>query len=285
MVKARLVGAVGIVAVAGAVLTAQTPVSPAFESASIKPNTSSDQTSSSVVQPGGRYSATNATLRMLVQTAYGVHDDQIVGGPTWTHSARFDVVAKAEGNASTGVFIDRARLMLRQMLADRFRLTLHHETRDLPIYALVVARRDGRLGPQLRPSDAVECTAAEALNPRAPAPTGDPDVRLPCGGGFSRQGHMAARASMFVMFVTGLSNWSDRLVFDRTALAGSFDWDLQWSAERLSADTPNAASDRSSDAGLSLFTALQEQLGLKLESTTGPVDALVIDHVERPTED
>lgn len=294
MTRSRVLGAIGIVsAVVGAatLLSAQNPGSPSFEVASVKPHGSVDQTSSSVVQPGGRYTATNATLRMLMRTAYGAHDDQIVGGPNWTTSERFDIVGKAEGNRPTSTFRDQARLMLRQLLADRFKLALHHEIRDISIYALVIARRDGKLGPQLRPSNAADCTATKAPNPAAssaPNPNTPGVIQfdsLSCGAGFSRQGHLAARTTIFSTLVTGLSNWTDRVVFDHTALAGTFDWDLQWMPEPLTAELPNAASDRPSDAGISLFTALQEQLGLKLESTKGPVDVLVIDHVEQPTLD
>jgi uncharacterized protein (TIGR03435 family) len=264
---------------------------PAFEVASIKPHKSGDQASSIMVQPGGRYTATNATLRLLVRTAYGAHDDQIVGGPNWTSSERFDVIGKAEGNPPTTTFRDQARLMLRQLLADRFKLGLHHETRDISVYALVIAKRDGKLGPQLRPANAADCRATKAPNPAA-STASNPNTpgfiefdSLPCSAGFSRQGHLAARTTIFSTFVTGLSNWTDRLVFDHTGLAGTFDWDLQWRPEPLTGDLPNATSDRSFDAGVSLVTALQEQLGLKLESTKGPVDVLVIDHVEQPTVD
>jgi uncharacterized protein (TIGR03435 family) len=269
MTKSRVPGVIGIgsaVIGAAALLSAQDPGLPSFEVASVKPHKSVEQTSSSVVLPGGRYTATNATLRMLMRTAYGAHDDQIIGGPNWTSSERFDIVGKAEGNPPTTTFRDQARLMLRQLLADRFKLALHHEIRDISIYALVIARRDGKLGPQLRPSNAVDCTATKAPNPIASSAP-------------------AARTTIFSTFVTGLSNWTDRLVFDHTALAGTFDWDVQWRPEPLTADLPNAASDRPSDAGISLFTALQEQLGLRLESTKGPVDVLVIDHVEQPTPD
>jgi uncharacterized protein (TIGR03435 family) len=294
--RTLLLATAGIVVV-GALnpLRAQAPATdtkpPAFEVASIKPHKSGDQASSIMVQPGGRYSATNATLRMLMRTAYGAHDDQIVGGPNWTSSERFDVVGKAEGNPPTTTFRDQARLMLQQLLADRFKLRLHHETRDISVYALVIARRDGKLGPQLRPANAADCRATKALNPAA-CTASNPNTpgfiefdSLPCSAGFSRQGHLAARTTIFSTFVTGLSNWTDRLVFDHTGLAGIFDWDLQWRPEPLTADLPNATSDRSFDAGVSLVTALQEQLGLKLESTKGPVDVLVIDHVEQPTVD
>jgi hypothetical protein len=109
MTTSRVRGVIGIVSAvigAAALLSAQHPGSPSFEVASVKPHRSVDQTSSSVVQPGGRYTATNATVRMLMRTAYGAHDDQIVGGPNWTSSERFDIVGKAEGNPPTTTFRD-----------------------------------------------------------------------------------------------------------------------------------------------------------------------------------
>jgi uncharacterized protein (TIGR03435 family) len=257
-------------------LMAQAPTVPSFEVASVKPNESGEGNGGTFVRPGGRYSATNVPLRALVFSAYGLlHDVQIIGGPSWMNTERFDIVAKAEGNPSTDVFRDQARLMLRTLLADRFRLTLHHETRELPIHALVIARRDGKLGPQLRPSKLADCLGAPK-----PSPASDSNTAMPCGGGFARTGHVAGRASEFPGLVTTVSNVADRPVVDRTGLTGTFDWDLQWTSDR----SLSSASDRSPDS-VSLFTALQEQLGLKLEPTRGPVDVLVIDHVERPTED
>jgi uncharacterized protein (TIGR03435 family) len=203
--------------------------------------------------------------------AYGpLHDIQVTGGPGWINSDRFDIVAKAEGNPSTD-----ARLMLRTLLADRFKLMVHHETRELPVYALVIARRDGKLGPQLRPSNLADCLAA----PKLSTPS-DPNAAVRCGGGFLRTGELGARAMEFSTLATTVSNLADRPVVDRTGLTGTFDWNLQWTADR----SPSPTGDRSTDS-VSLFTALQEQLGLKLEPTRGPVDVLVIDHVERPIED
>ena len=267
--------ALSIVALGTVIASGQQPsVGLSFEVASVKPNKSGDQASSSFVRPGGRYTATNVTLRMLMRSAYGVHDDQIVGGPSWTNSDRFDIVAKAEGNQPTSIFRDQARLMLRSVLADRFKLVLHNETRELPIYALVVARGDRKLGPQLQPSDAAECVAVKA---RSPIPSTAADPPLPCGGGFARTGRLGARGSAVSDLVTSISNAADRLVRDRTELTGNFDWDLQWTPEQFPQTEPSES--------VSLFTAIQEQLGLKLESTKGPVDVLVIERVEHPSED
>jgi uncharacterized protein (TIGR03435 family) len=211
---------------------------------------------------------------MLLRTAYGVHDDQIVGGPAWTNSDRFDIVAKAETHQSTNLFRDQARLMLRSLLTDRFKVALRNETREIPIYALVVARGDRKLGPQLQPSEAAECVEVKT---RSPIPATAADPPLPCGGGFARAGRLAARGSRLSDLVTSISNAADRIVRDRTELSGDFDWDLQWTPEPFPQAEPSDS--------VSLFTAVQEQLGLKLESTRGPVDVLVIDSVERPTPD
>ena len=253
-------------------LVAQAPAGPAFDVVSIKRNKSGEVNGGTSVRPGGVYLATNVPLRLLVFGAYGpLHGVQVTGGPGWMNSDRFDIVAKVDGNPSTEVFRDQARLMLRTLLADRFKLVLHNETRELPTYALVVARRDGKLGPQLRPSNLADCLAAPT-----PSTVSDPNTVVRCGGGFARTGQLAARAFEFSTLATMVSNVADRPVIDRTGLTGTFDWSLQW--------TPDPSASPANDS-ISLFTALQEQLGLKLEPTRGPVDVLVIDHAERPTED
>src|SRR5947209_4720317 len=115
--------------------------------------------------------------------------------------------------------------MLRTLLAERFKLTFHNERRELPIYALVIARRDGKLGSQLHPSSD-DCAAT--VTSGTSAVFGDPNAPLKCGAGFARPGHTAARALGFSAMVTTVSNVADRLVMDRTKLSGNFDWDLQW---------------------------------------------------------
>lgn len=260
------------------VVAAQTADGPSFDVVSIKPNPSGDQASSSIVLPGARYSATNMTLRMLVKTAYGVHDDQIVGGPGWINEDRFDVVAKAGTDRPTAVFRDEARVMLRSALADRFRLNIHRERREIPVLTLTIARRDGSLGPRLRRSNPDECGAPARPFPggaATPESIGD----KPCGSGLGRAGYQAARAMDFTVLVTRLGPWTDRLLVDKTGLAGSFDWDLQWTPDAL---TPNAAA---SATDVSLVTALREQLGLRLEAQRDVAEVLVIDRVERPRPD
>jgi uncharacterized protein (TIGR03435 family) len=262
----------GLITVA---LAAQNAGTPAFEVVSVKRNVSGEQASSSIVQPGGRYSATNMTLRMLLKTAYSVHDDQIAGGPDWLDSDRFDIIAKAATDRPTNVFRDEARVMLRSALTDRFGLELHRERREIPVYVLVLAARDGSLGPNLRRSNPDECGKPARPFPGAaatPESTGD----RPCGSGFARAGYLAARA-MDVSLLTGrLGAWTDRVLVDRTGLSGTFDWDLQWTPDALTPDVTNSAT------AVPLVTALREQLGLRLEARREPSEVLVIDRVSRP---
>lgn len=257
-------------------LSAQKGV-PAFEVVSVKPNASGDANSTSIVQPGARYTATNATLRMLIKTAYQVHDDQIAGGPGWMNTDRFDVTARGAGNPSTTEFVNQARLMLRAALTDRFQLALRRETRDIPVYALMLASREGRFGPQFRRTDE-KCSAPSTPLPVASdAPEPVPD--LPCDAGFSRSGHVGARARDFSTLVRSLSTWTDRVLIDRTELSGRFDWDLQWTPESSSPDV-TAVANR-----LPLVTALREQLGMKLEAQRSAAEVIVVDRAERPQPD
>ena len=254
---------------------------PSFEVASIKPQKPGDLRSPRLgFPPGGRFEATGATLLDLMTLAYGPGDamlrrSQVVGGPDWIRNDRFDVVAKTE----RAVALDSPTApfeMLKALLEDRFALEVHRETRQLPVYALVMARTDGRLGPQLRRAD--DCT-----RPGAPAPRAGDSAR-PCAiaGGY---GVSTGRGVPIAFFINGrLSNILDRMVIDRTDLTGFFDWDLEWTpapSEPVSpTDRPASAAD-----GPSIFTALEEQLGLKLAAERGPVEVVVIDHVSLPTPD
>jgi uncharacterized protein (TIGR03435 family) len=244
-------------------LFAQAPASgapkPSFDVASIKLNKSGNSSSGSSTRPGGRLTVTNETLRELIREAYVLQDFQVVGGPGWMSSDRFDIAAKGDANPND----DQMRLMLQSLLAERFDLVVHTETKDMPIYALVRAREDGKLGASLTVSD-IDC-AGPAPRPR------------PCGSHINlgpKGATIVAVSTSMARLAASLSSQLDRIVLDRTGLAGGFDVDLRW--------TPEQAADTS---GPSLFTALQEQLGLKLESTRGPVEVLVIDRVEPPTAD
>jgi uncharacterized protein (TIGR03435 family) len=295
-------------------LGAQSPAAaggggPTFEVASVKPNKSGDNRVM-IQAPPGQFKATNVTLRMLLRLAYQLQDSQIVGGPSWLDSDHFDLVAKTEGNVAPGPGPGQGpgpiQLMMRALLAERFKLTVHNESRELPMYALVVARSDGRIGPQLRPA-AVDCAALTAARGRGPGPGGPggpggpagpgrggpggpppPGERPACGMRIG-PGNFAGGGIAMTQLASSLSSFVNRVVQDRTGLAGTFDLDLQWTPEQLPQLPPGverpAFLPPIDPNGPSIFTALQEQLGLKLDSQKGPVDVLVIDRAEQPTED
>jgi bla regulator protein BlaR1 len=238
-------------------------VIPSFEVATIKRNTSALPNSSSRVEPGGRLRVVGMSGLWLLAAAYGnaqgaLRPEQIVGAPAWFLSDRYDIAAKtADGDvAREDVTFISLRPFLRSLLEDRFQLKTHRETRQLPIYALVRARKDGRFGPGLTPVD-VDCA-------KEPQKCGFK------GGAVSRIQADSISSDLLMQVLAGASG---RIVVNRTGIAGPFRVELEYSPDQTAADKP------------SIFTAVQEQLGLKLEAARGPVDVVVIDHVERPTED
>jgi uncharacterized protein (TIGR03435 family) len=271
-----------LVALTSAIVVAQTPADSskplAFEVASIK-LTKTQGTSLFLLYPS-RLSVTNTRLPGLIMRAYRLQPDQLAGGPSWINSDGFDVEARAAENVSS----DQLMSMLRTLLTERFQLALRHDTKELPVYTLSLARADGRLGPKLTRSSSSDC-----VHPPLPgeAPKDAPsNPATPSCGLFSPLGHWIGRATAIDALAAQLSAQSvHRVVVNNTHLTGTFDLDLQW-ADLAFLFSPQAnPSDRPLTDGPSLFTALEEQLGLKLESTKAPVDVLVIDHVERPTPD
>jgi uncharacterized protein (TIGR03435 family) len=275
-------------------IAAQSPApatdGPRFEVASVKPNTSGDQRVMVNMQPGGRYTATNVPLRFLIQNAYRLQPFQLVGGPDWIGTERFDISAKAEGEfppPTPGGPPSPAQLMMRALLEERFHLTVHQETREMPIYALTVARADGKLGTQLRLST-VDCAALGAARRGGPPPSPPPPGERPRCGIRMAPGQVAGGGFPLSQLANTLSQSLQRVVVDRTGLAGNFDFDLTWTPDQMPSGPPPPGAPplpAIDPNGASIFTAVQEQLGLKLESTRGPVDVLVIDRVERPTPD
>jgi len=250
---------------------------PSFEVVSVKINRSGLESQSMRLLPGGRAVITNTPLRPLVLTAYGLLPQQLTGGPGWIDSERFDIVAQSTENllpSPPGGPPGSAQLALQRLLAERFGLTVHSEKRELEIYALVIARDDRRLGPRLTAAKA-DCEALMAAYGRGEAPL---PSRSECGlsGGAGRVSARGANLQMFARMM--LAAAAERIVEDRTGLAGGFDFDLEFAVE------PGAAPDARGRDGASLFTALEEQLGLKLQRTRAAVDVLVIDSVQRPTE-
>jgi uncharacterized protein (TIGR03435 family) len=197
---------------------------------------------------GARVTVSAMTLTNLVDYAYDVKFYQVSGGPNWAHSDRWDISAKGEGDRI--LTRDEVRKMVQVLLADRFQVRLHRETREAAVYALVVA---GKGGPKLKES----------------AP--DANSILHMGG--TRTTRITTTKGSMDQLVTQLSAILDRPVLNKTGLTESYDYKLEWAPEGVAAG---------SDAP-SIFTALQEQLGLKLESTKGPIETVVIDRAERPS--
>ena len=278
----------GLLAIAGPGLRGQEPTTatadarlPAYDVVSIKPNKSDSGMVRAMYRPDG-YSASNMSLKMLIQAAYGIREDLISGAPGWADSARYDVDAKVDGadvDALKKLSPEQRRLILQPLLADRFKLKVHTETKQLPVYELVVAKG----GPKLK-----EAT---------PGDTYANGIKGPDGvgrGGMMRvgRGQLTAQGVPMTSVVNMLSQQLHRTVIDKTGLTGKYDLELNWTPDhglRVRCSRGRMAHRRMAmlapDAsGPSIFTALQEQLGLKLQSAKGPVETLVIDHVEMPSE-
>lgn len=231
----------------------------------------------------GGWQATNVTLGMLIRISNQLQDNQIAGGPSWLFNDRFDVKGTGAAPGREGALMSKVQ----SMLADRFQLVTHIEQRELPMYALVLARRDGALGEKLTRSTA-DCSpaAARGRGPQLPAPGQRPTCGFSIGPGSLTLGGQTMAA-----FATNLSRFVGGIVVDKTGLTGTFDIALTYAPDAGLAgrgDLPQrvggAPPPPPGDAP-SIFAALQEQLGLKLESTKGLVDVVVIDRAEKPTAD
>jgi uncharacterized protein (TIGR03435 family) len=243
-----------------------------FEAAVLRRNTSGTS-GMQVDQQGNRYFMTNGNMRTLILNAYGPRSTELIGAPSWLDTERYDLLATFESSSTR----DQVRAMLRAFLADRLKLSAHFEDRDHDVYVLSIARADGRLGSSIRPSSSdcagvVAAVAAGRQTPSlAPADNGAPA----CGMRANRGEFLAGGITMDVL-ARNLGNRAGRIVIDRTGLTGYYQLTLKFSAD--------AGTPADGDA-LSIFTALREQLGLKLDAGRAPIQTLVIDHVERPTGD
>jgi uncharacterized protein (TIGR03435 family) len=250
------------------VLAAQ--LAPSFEVASIRVNTNAPATGAVLAPQGNLWRARNVTVHTLTRFAYAVTDAdpstpltlpeyQVVGGPDWSRRDGFDIEARMpDALRAPGA----SALMLRTLLAERFALRVHTEARELPAYALVRAKRDGTLGRQLNESSGCQPFTTDRTVPI------EVQCRVRAGfDGLTGKGVSMAGLALLLAPIAG------RPVVDRTGLTGVFDFQLRYAADPV----------RESKFP-SLFTAVQEQLGLKLESTRAPIAVVVIDHVERPTE-
>jgi len=246
------------------------------------------------MQPGGRFTVTQMPVGSLITMAYGIQRFQLIGGPDWLNSDRFDINAIAEDGPlvpSQPGMPNRMQLLLRSLLKERFALVIHNETRELPLSYLVLAREDGKLGERLRPST-VDCRALMAPRAKEGAPPLPPPTKpgeVPqCGmrGGF---GQIAAGSVTMANFASMLAGMLNRPVYDRTNLTGNFELQIEYTPDQMpqipaGVTLPPGITLPSSD-GPSLNTALREQLGLKLEATRGPVEVTVIDSVSQPEPD
>jgi uncharacterized protein (TIGR03435 family) len=244
----------------------QTPVRPQFEVVSVKKNTAAPGLVDLHFYPGGRFTAVNMPLSLLIDMAYGVGTAQEHRTPGWinSESERYDITAKAEGDP------DRTQmyLMMRTMLEDRFKLQAHREKKETTVYVLTVAKSGARL--TASKSGCVETTPGDL----APSSTGAPV----CGYFAILPNGLEGMKVNMGGLAGALTNIREigRLVIDRTGVASTFDVHIRW--------TPAGSSAAADNSGPSIFTALEEQLGLKLESQKGTDDIFVIDHIERPTE-
>ena len=309
MTKRFLVFSVAMILLgAAADLGAQAPAATTFEVASVRPsnpnpdpNNPLTQIALMLPQPGGRWTATNTPLRMLIMTAFELQQEaQLVGAPPELLAAKYDITAKAPV-----AFIAMKDLphMLRTLLADRFKLKTHTETREMPIYDLVLARSDGRLGPDMRPSKS-DCSnksdeiaaqqSAALVRGDFASVTGKPG---PCAATTDTSGGplnlmMRGDGQDMKQLVEILQLFTGRTVRDKTGLTGRYDFDMKMDiqmvlamAKRMGANIPAAAANIPQSDGSSLMTALNEQLGLKLESARDGVTVVVIDSVEAAVAD
>jgi bla regulator protein blaR1 len=268
-----------------------------FEVASVKPNKSGAPRVMVRSEPGGRFTATNVTPRVLIRNAYSITEDsRIVDAPGWIGTERFDVVARTVADVPLmipGQAVGPMNLMLQALLEDRFQLRVHHESRELPLFVLAFATTDRRPGLRLAPTS-VDCEAVlaklyPASGPAPPPPPFVPGQPPPCGstGG---PGQILAQGMTMAQLASNLSSRVNRVVVDKTGLIGNFDINLEWMPDQFQGAgplgaLPGAPPPSSDTQAPSIYTALQEQLGLKLESTKGPVDVLVVDRIDLPTPD
>jgi uncharacterized protein (TIGR03435 family) len=292
--------------------SAQAPAAPpaaaAFEVASVKPSDPNPDPANPLgmialmlPQPGGRFTARNTPLRMLIMAAYELQQEaQLVGGPPEILAAKYDITARTEGGTTIGT--KALPMLLRALLADRFKLKAHTESRELPAYDLVLARSDGRLGPDLTPSQS-DCAKADELVAEQSAALARGDLSRaigkpgPCTVATDTSGgpmnlSMRGDGQEMRQIVEMLSQLTGRSVRDKTGLTGRYDFNMRLDlqavlalAQRMGANIPSAAANIPQSEGSSLTTALNEQLGLKLDSVRAPVDVLVIDSVEAPVAD
>jgi uncharacterized protein (TIGR03435 family) len=248
---------------------------PTFEVASIRLNTSGSPRGGADAAPNGRVFVSNTSLYDLIRQGFELQRQEMVSGdrlPSWVESEKWDIVAQGPPIADQASQ-RQLRVMLQNLLVDRFKLVTRREVRDIPVYALVFARSDRRLGPQIQPST-IDCAALLAAAAKAAAPGTVPVCGRDSGAGF-----INVRGVPLADFLRTLSAFAGRVVIDGTGLTDRFDLTLKWTPDQGTGNV-GALTD-----GTSLFTAIQEQLGLKLEPRQAPMNVFVIESAERPTQE
>ena len=251
---------------------APTDQRPRFDAASVKLNQSPEAGINNRFSPG-RFAYVNTPLEVFIYNAYGFTSERVLGMPDWARRDKYDITATHSPEYQA--FSQQQRAMLQRLLEERFSLQTHRETREMPVYELVMLRTDG-LGPRLRVSGP-EC---------APGGTAD---RTQCGTRIN-MGLIDGRFVNWQTVTSQLPGWAGRTVIDKTGLNGMFDVRLEWNPDPSATRSPAAAAAATAAAALpgervDIFTALQEQLGVKLQSARAPLEVLVIDKLERPTPD
>jgi uncharacterized protein (TIGR03435 family) len=290
---------------------------PSYDVISVKPDKSGGMGMRMQMTPDG-FHANNVNVHMLLTEGYGLNEDQIVGEPAWTRNDAFDIDAKVAGPdvpAMAKLTFEQRRTMFQQVLTDRFKLTVHHETRQLPVYVLTVAKGGPKLK-AVKPFDpaSTDDKADGPLTAGKPGPVdkangpvfagragpgdkadgpviagrpGGPGPRRGAGVMMGR-GKLQATDIAMPFLVSVLSRQVGRTIIDKTGLTGTYDMTLNWTPEGGGGEgppmKPGNDAGAPTDPGPDIFTAVQEQLGLKLEATKGPADVLVIDHLEKPAE-
>ncbi|SRR5687767_6335279 len=247
----------------------QTPAesSPKFDVASVKRSSPQASGVSFGAQPGGRWSMVNGLVETLIRQAYVSQMYDLSRSPDWVRAEHYDIQAKSERNPDR----EQMRLMLQALLAERFGLVVHSEVQERPILALVVARSDGRLGERLRRST-IDCEAVTAARREGRSPAVSPSNGAPACG-FTSNGAEIRAGGVPISRLPGMLGPQDgRIIIDKTGLSGNFEFTLTLSNDLDTAPYP-------------LSTALEDQLGLKLEAQRAAVQVLVVDQVQRPTED
>jgi len=271
-------GRLAVLFIAAATLTgaAQSPgpATPSFEVASIKRNVSNDAGGYVRIEEGSRFNAVNASLALIIRQAYGFQGFQVVNLPDWVGTERYDIRAKAPDGVD--VFPNMAPL-LRSLLKERFSFQGRIEQRDMPVYDLLVARGDRRLGPKISQAS-LDCGARTTGAPAPKGPSGEELCGITQG-----PGRITVRGYSLPRFGQSLVSQVQRMVVDKTGLTGPWNLEVLYTPDQPVA--LNGAIVPPNPDAPSLFTAIQEQLGLRLESSRGSVEVLVVDRLERPTED